>query len=128
MKQTKIRQQVEEIIKQRTLLEPSDKLIVELQSLVTFSDVAGLFYSEQNYDYISNRIIDYENRKKDNFSKKELINMVTKILNVSEKEYEIDDLLLIVENAVKKDISEYIYYSNEYFRAEQIIEKALCGE
>ncbi|MEB4869174.1 hypothetical protein [Priestia megaterium] len=128
MKQTKIRQQVEEIIKQRNLLEPSDKLIVELQSLVTFSDVAGLFYSEQNYDYISNRIIDYENRKKDNFSKKELINMVTKILNVSEKEYEIDDLLLIVENAVKKDISEYIYYSNEDFRAEQIIEKALCGE
>ncbi|GMG74277.1 hypothetical protein MKX72_13950 [Priestia sp. FSL R5-0597] len=128
MKQTKIRQQVEEIIKQRNLLEPSDKLIVELQSLVTFSDVAGLFYSEQNYDYISNRIIDYENRKKDNFSKKELINMVTKILNVSEKEYEIDDLLLIVENAVKKDISEYIYYSNEDFTAEQIIEKALCGE
>lgn len=128
MKQTKIRQQVEEIIKQRNLLEPSDKLIVELQSLVTFSDVAGLFYSEQNYDYISNRIIDYENRKKDNFSKKELINMVTKILNVSEKEYEIDNLLLIVENAVKKDISEYIYYSNEDFRAEQIIEKALCGE
>ncbi|MCM3152526.1 hypothetical protein [Priestia megaterium] len=128
MKQTKIRQQVEEIIKQRNLLEPSDKLIVELQSLVTFSDVAGLFYSEQNYDYISNRIIDYENRKKDNFSKKELINMVTKILNVSEKEYEIDNLLLIVENAVKKDISEYIYYSNEDFTAEQIIEKALCGE
>ncbi|MED3999194.1 hypothetical protein [Priestia aryabhattai] len=128
MKQTKIRQQVEEIIKQRNLLEPSDKLIVELQSFVTFSDVAGLFYSEQNYDYISNRIIDYENRKKDNFSKKELINMVTKILNVSEKEYEIDDLLLIVENAVKKDISEYIYYSNEDFTAEQIIEKALCGE
>ncbi|NGY86586.1 hypothetical protein F6Y05_17420 [Bacillus megaterium] len=124
MKQTKIRQQVEEIIKQRNLLEPSDKLIVELQSLVTFSDVAGLFYSEQNYDYISNRIIDYENRKKDNFSKKELINMVTKILNVSEKEYEIDDLLLIVENAVKKDISEYIYYSNEDFTAEQIIEKS----
>ncbi|GAB1764607.1 hypothetical protein [Priestia megaterium] len=128
MKQTKIRQQAEEIIKQRNLLEPSDKLIVELQSLVTFSDVAGLFYSEQNYDYISNRIIDYENRKKDNFSKKELINMVTKILNVSEKEYEIDNLLLIVENAVKKDISEYIYYSNEDFTAEQIIEKALCGE
>ncbi|MCM3793762.1 hypothetical protein [Priestia megaterium] len=128
MKQTKIRQQVEEMIKQRNLLEPSDKLIVELQSLVTFSDVAGLFYSEQNYDYISNRIIDYENRKKDNFSKKELINMVTKILNVSEKEYEIDNLLLIVENAVKKDISEYIYYSNEDFTAEQIIEKALCGE
>ncbi|WP_461673116.1 hypothetical protein [Priestia megaterium] len=128
MKQTKIRQQVEEIIKQRNLLEPSDKLIVELQSLVTFSDVAGLFYSEQNYDYISNRIIDYENREKDNFSKKELINMVTKILNVSEKEYEIDNLLLIVENAVKKDISEYIYYSNEDFTAEQIIEKALCGE
>ncbi|MCP1446934.1 hypothetical protein ACFX4Y_10960 [Priestia sp. YIM B13446] len=128
MKQTKIRQQVEEIIKQRTLLEPSDKLIVELQPLVTFPDVAGLFYSDQNYDYISNRIIDYENRKKDNFSKKELINMVTKILNVSEKEYEIDNLLLIVENAVKKDISEYIYYSNEDLTAEQIIEKALCGE
>lgn len=70
MKQTKIRQQVEEIIKQRNLLEPSDKLIVELQSLVTFSDVAGLFYSEQNYDYISNRIIDYENRKKTTFLKK----------------------------------------------------------
>ncbi|MGW5890437.1 hypothetical protein [Priestia megaterium] len=54
--------------------------------------------------------------------------MVTKILNVSEKEYEIDNLLLIVENVVKKDISEYIYYSNEDLTAEQIIEKALCGE
>ncbi len=63
--------------------------------------MGDLFYIDRDYEYISNRIIDYENRKKDNLSKKELIDMVTKIIDVSEKEYEIDNLLLIVENAVK---------------------------
>jgi hypothetical protein len=111
------------------LLKPDDKLITELQSLVTFPDVGDLFYIDRDYEYISNRIIDYENRKKDNLSKKELIDMVTKIIDVSEKEYEIDNLLLIVENAVKnKDISDYIYYSDEDLTAEQIIEKALSSK
>ena len=129
MKQARIRKLVEEIMEQRYLLEPTDKLITELQSLVTFPDVGDLFYTDQDYVYISNRIIDYENRKKDNLSKKDLIDMVTKILDVSGEEYEIDNLVLIVENAVKNtDISDYIYYSDEDLTAEQIIEKALSSE
>ncbi|WP_427125620.1 hypothetical protein ACQCPQ_13780 [Priestia megaterium] len=129
MKETRIRKLVEEIMEQRYLLKPDDKLITELQSLVTFLDVGNLSYIDRDYEYISNRIIDYENRKKDNLSKKELIDMVTKIIDVSEKEYEIDNLLLIVENAVKnKDISDYIYYSDEDLTAEQIIEKALSSK
>ncbi|MED4137364.1 hypothetical protein P4652_03705 [Priestia megaterium] len=129
MKETRIRKLVEEIMEQRYLLKPDDKLITELQSLVTFPDVGDLFYIDRDYEYISNRIIDYENRKKDNLSKKELIDMVTKIIDVSEKEYEIDNLLLIVENTVKnKDISDYIYYSDEDLTAEQIIEKALSSK
>ncbi|TKI63150.1 hypothetical protein FC756_18785 [Lysinibacillus mangiferihumi] len=126
MKQARIRELVEEIMEQKYLLEPADNLIAELQSLVTFPDVGDLFYTDRDYAYISNRIIDYENREKDNLSKKNLIDMVTKILDVYGKEYEIDNLLLIVENAVKKtDISDYIYYSDEDLTAEQIIEKAL---
>lgn len=113
----------------RYLLEPTDKLIMELQSLVTFPDVGDLFYTDRGNEYISDRIIDYENRKKDNLSKKELIDMVTKIQDVSGEEYEIDNLLLIVENAAKNpDISDYIYYSDEDLTAEQIIEKALASE
>ncbi|MEC2077035.1 hypothetical protein [Metabacillus fastidiosus] len=55
--------------------------------------------------------------------------MVTKILDVSGKEYEIENLLLIVENAVRNpDISDYIYYSDEDLTAEQIIEKAVSSE
>lgn len=102
---------------------------MELQSLVTFPNVGDLFYADRGHEYISDRIIDYENRKKDNLSKKELIDMVTKIQDVSGEEYEIENLLLIVENAVRNlDISDYIYYSDEGLTAEQIIEKALTSE
>ncbi|MEH7356861.1 hypothetical protein V7150_25470 [Neobacillus drentensis] len=129
MKQESIRKLVKEVMDKRYLLEPTDKLIMELQSLVTFPDVSDLFYTDHGYEYISNRIFDYENRKKDNLSRKELIDMVTKIQDVSGKEYEIENLLLIVENAVKNpDISDYIYYSDEDLTAEQIIEKALASE
>ncbi|WHY79968.1 hypothetical protein QNH20_12845 [Neobacillus sp. WH10] len=129
MKQERIRKLVKEIMDKRYLLEPTDKLIMELQSLVTFPDVGDLFYTDRGNEYISDRIIDYENRKKDNLSKKELIDMVTKIQDVSGEEYEIDNLLLIVENAAKNpDISDYIYYSDEDLTAEQIIEKALASE
>lgn len=129
MKQKRIRKLVKEIVEKRYLLELTDKLIMELQSLVTFPDVGDLFYADHGHEYISNRIIDYENRKKDNLSKKELIDMVTKIQDVSGEEYEIDNLLLIVENAVKNpEISDYIYYSDEDLTAEQIIEKALASE
>ncbi|MED4401584.1 hypothetical protein [Metabacillus fastidiosus] len=129
MKQARIRKLVQEIRKKTYLLEPTDTLITELQSLVTFPDVGDLFYTDQDHEYISNRIIDYENRKKDNLSKKDLVDMVTKILDVSGKEYEIENLLLIVENAVKNpDISDYIYYLDEDLTAEQIIEKAVSSE
>lgn len=129
MKQVRIRKLVEDLMEQRYLLEPTDKLITELQSLVTFPNVGDLFYIDQDHVYISNRIIDYENRKKDSLSKKDLIDMVTKILDVSGEEYEIENLLLIVENTVKNtDISDYIYYSDEDLTAEQIIEKALSSE
>ncbi|WP_397538204.1 hypothetical protein [Rummeliibacillus pycnus] len=129
MKQARIRKLVEEIMEKRYLLEPTDKLITELKSFVTFPDVGDLFYTDRDYEYINDRIIDYENRKKDNLSKKDLIDMVTRILDGSGKEYEIDNLLLIVENAVKNpDISDYIYYSDEDLTAEQIIEKALSSE
>lgn len=129
MNQERIRELVKEIMDKRYLLEPTDKLIMELQSLVTFPDVGDLFYTDRGHEYISDRIIDYENRKKDNLSKKELIDMVTKIQDVSGKEYEIENLLLIVENAVKNpDISDYIYYSDEDLTAEQIVEKALASE
>ena len=129
MKQERIRELVKEIMDKRYLLEPTDKLIMELQSLVTFPNVGDLFYADRGHEYISDRIIDYENRKKDNLSKKELIDMVTKIQDVSGEEYEIENLLLIVENAVRNlDISDYIYYSDEGLTAEQIIEKALTSE
>lgn len=129
MKQSRIKQLVEEIMEKRYLLEPIDQLIKELQSLVTFPDVGDLFYIDRNDEYIFNRIIDYENRKKDNLSKKELIDMVTRIQNVSGKEYEIENLLLIIENAVNNPhITDYIYYSDEDLTAEQIIDKALSNE
>ncbi|MED4532565.1 hypothetical protein ABET51_09185 [Metabacillus fastidiosus] len=128
MRQARIRKLVQEIRKKTYLLEPADTLITELQSLVTFPDVGNLFYTDQDHEYISNRIIDYENRKKDNLSKKDLTDMVTKILEASGKEYEIENLLLIVENAVKNpDIPDYIYYSDEDLTAEQIIEKAVSS-
>lgn len=129
MKQTRIRKLVEEIMKQRYLLEPTDELITELQSLVTFPNVGDLFYTDQDHIYISNRIIDYENREKDKLSKKDLIDMVTKILDAPGKEYEIENLLLIVEQTTNNtDISDYIYYSDEELTAEQVIEKALSSE
>ncbi|KGR82245.1 hypothetical protein CD32_23500 [Lysinibacillus odysseyi 34hs-1 = NBRC 100172] len=59
----------------------------------------------------------------------ELIDMVNIILDVSGEEYEIDNLLLIVEEAVRNtDVSNYIYYADEDLTAEQIIEKALSGK
>ena len=129
MKQTRIKELVEEIMEKRYLLEPIDQLIKELQSLVTFPNVGDLFFIDRNDEYIFKRIIDYENRKKDNLSKKELIDMVTKIQNVSGKEYEIENLLLIIENAVNNPrITDYIYYSDEDLTAEQIIVKALSNE
>lgn len=55
--------------------------------------------------------------------------MVTKILDVSGKEYELENLLLIVENAIKNpDISDYIYYLDEDLTVEQIIEKVVSSE
>jgi len=52
MKETRIRKLVEEIMEQRYLLKPDDKLITELQSLVTFPDVGDLFYIDRDYEYI----------------------------------------------------------------------------
>ncbi len=113
-------------MEKRYLLEPVDKLIAELQMIVAFPGVRDLFYTDREHEYISNRIIDYEHRKKGDFSKKELIDLVNIILDASGEEYEIDNLLLIVEDAVKNmDISDYIYYSDEDLTAEQIIEKAI---
>ncbi|MBU7592615.1 hypothetical protein [Metabacillus halosaccharovorans] len=126
MEEVKVRDLVKEIMDTRYLLEPKDKLIMELQLLVTFPDVGDLFFTDRGHNYISDRIIDYEQRKKDNLSKQELIDMVTKIQDVSGKEYEIENLLLIVENAVEnRYLSDFIYYSDEDLTAEQIIEKAL---
>ncbi|MGN7115850.1 hypothetical protein [Lysinibacillus odysseyi] len=116
-------------MEKRYLLEPVDKLIAELQMTVAFPGIRELFYTDREHGYISNRIIDYENRKKDGFSKMELIDMVNIILDVSGEEYEIDNLLLIVEEAVRNtDVSNYIYYADEDLTAEQIIEKALSGK
>lgn len=115
-------------MEKRYLQEPVDELIAELQMTVAFPGIRELFYTDREHEYISNRIIDYENRRKDGFSKKELIDMVNIILDISGEEHEIDNLLLIVEDAVNKDVSNYIYYSDEDLTAEQIIEKALLSK
>lgn len=129
MNEAAIRKKVEDIMEKRYLLEPVDELIAELQMTVAFPGIRELFYTDREQGYISNRIMDYENRKKDGFSKMELIDMVNIILDVSGEEYEIDNLLLIVEEAVKNtDVSNYIYYADEDLTAEQIIEKALSGK
>ncbi|WP_217993012.1 e9imm peptide [Brevibacillus laterosporus] len=129
MQEDRIRQLVKDITDQKFLLEPTEELIVELQSMVSFPDVEDLFYTDHGYQYISNRLIDYEKRQKNNLSKQELINMVNRILDVDGEEYEIDNLLLILRIAVNDpDVTDYIYYSDEDLTAEQIVEKALSNK
>lgn len=70
MEQERIIDLVKKIMDTRYLLEPTDKLIMELQSLVTFSEVGDLFFTDRSQNYISDRIIDYEKRKKITYQNK----------------------------------------------------------
>ncbi|MED4726902.1 hypothetical protein P9597_01900 [Aneurinibacillus migulanus] len=50
-------------------------------------------------------------------------------MNVEGEEFEIDNMLLIVEEAIHDpNLSDYIYYSEEELSAEQVVEKALSNK
>lgn len=86
-----------------------------------------MFYTDYGHQYISNRLIDNEKSNKENLTKEDLIEIVNKIINVDGEEYEIDNLILILERNVKDpNVTDYIYYPEEELTAEQIVEKALA--
>lgn len=126
MQVDRIRQLVKEITDKKFLLESTDQLITELQSIVSFPSVEDLFYTDHGDEYISNRLIDFESRQKDHLSKEEMINIVNRIIDIEGEEYEIDNLIFILKNAVNDpNVTDYIYYSEDELTAEQIVEKAL---
>ncbi|MED4726901.1 hypothetical protein P9597_01895 [Aneurinibacillus migulanus] len=64
MQETRIRELVKEISDKRFLSETTDELVKELETIVSFPGVEDLFYSDHGDKYISDRLIDYEKRKK----------------------------------------------------------------
>lgn len=89
---------------------------------VSLKEAGQLFYSDLDYKYIVKRSMNHKEVPIGFFSKNELIEMVKKIMNVNGEEWELDILLdLVSQSTGDSAVSDYIYYSEKEYTAEEVV-------
>jgi len=109
--------------------ESAKELLEVFQEQVDFPNVRALFNVDYSAEYIVGRVMLYENIKIGDISRRDLIEIVKTIISCKGKEYEIDNLVDKLSNAVgDPNAIDYIYFSDIEMTAEEIVDKALSNK